>query len=169
MQQLLSVSLRLYIHYIYGDSGWCCCLSPLYGGCPHLRASVVRDVAVELYVGYTYILTVAMLERWRCSLCMEVHVTMCRSTISTVPFAVDSVTLTWFLSNTFRLLLEFQTTGLQSGNEVSVFSDVRGKCLKGSTMFDGEVLHVGNGVAKMSRQDLFGPNSSTRSVNARYI
>lgn len=43
-----------------------------------------------------------------------------------------------------------------------MFSDVNGKCLKGSTEFVGEIVHVGNGIARIGRQDLFGPNHNTQ-------
>ena len=42
------------------------------------------------------------------------------------------------------------------GDSVSVFADVEGKCRKGSMKpLDGRVVHVGNGIAEMSRQTLF--------------
>lgn len=47
---------------------------------------------------------------------------------------------------------------------MSVVCDLDGKCLKGSTDYDGQVLHIGNGIARFSRQDMFGPNP-----NARYV
>lgn len=43
-----------------------------------------------------------------------------------------------------------------------MFSDVSGKCLKGATEYVGELLHVGNGVARINRQNLFGPNPTVR-------
>ena len=43
-------------------------------------------------------------------------------------------------------------------------SDLDGKCLKGSTEYDGQVLHVGNGIARLSRQDLFGSNPNIRYI-----
>ena len=45
---------------------------------------------------------------------------------------------------------------------MSVVSDLDGKCLRGSTEYDGEGLHVGNGIARLSRQNLFGSNPDTR-------
>ena len=38
----LSLSRRLKIHYIYGDSGWCHRLCPLYRVCPLLGESINR-------------------------------------------------------------------------------------------------------------------------------
>ena len=75
--------------------------------------------------------------------------------------------LLWLVSVTcYPSFISHLSLGLQCGDVVSVFSDVRGKCLKGSTAYDGEVLHVGNGVAKMTRQDLFGLDPNVRSVHA---
>ena len=34
-------------------------------------------------------------------------------------------------------------------------ADVRGKCLKGSKTFAGEMLHVGDGILRVSREALF--------------
>ena len=59
-------------------------------------------------------------------------------------------------------------TGLRCGDAVSVFSDLNGRCLRGSTEYDGEILHVGNGIARLSRQDLFGPDLDTRYIELRY-
>lgn len=50
---------------------------------------------------------------------------------------------------------------------MSVVCDLDGKCLRGSTDYDGQVVHVGNGIAKLNRQDLFGSNPSTRYVHKR--
>ena len=54
------------------------------------------------------------------------------------------------------------STGLQCGDAVSVVSDLDRKCLRGSTVYNGEILHVGNGIARLSRQDLFGSDPDTR-------
>ena len=43
---------------------------------------------------------------------------------------------------------------LSPGDEVAVMADVKGKCLKGSKTFAGEMLHVGDGVLKVSREAL---------------
>ena len=40
--------------------------------------------------------------------------------------------------------------------QVSVYADVQGKCRKGWTArFEDQKLFVGNGITKMSRQELF--------------
>ena len=54
--------------------------------------------------------------------------------------------------------------GLQCGDTVSVVCDLDGKCLRGSTEYNGQILHVGNGIARFSRQNLFGSNPNTRYV-----
>ena len=43
------MSRRLKIHYIYGKSNRCHDMSPLYGGCPLLRESVMGGFTVVLY------------------------------------------------------------------------------------------------------------------------
>ena len=45
----MSVSRRLKIHYIYGNSNRCHDVSPLYGGCPLLGESVMRGFTVPHY------------------------------------------------------------------------------------------------------------------------
>ena len=48
-------------------------------------------------------------------------------------------------------------TGLMNGDYVSVYSDLDGKCLKGTaTGYHGSTVFVGNGLAMMSRDELFG-------------
>lgn len=50
--------------------------------------------------------------------------------------------------------------GLRAGDVVSVYADLDGHCLKGTaTCYSNQKLFVGNGVAHVSRSDLF--NSQT--------
>ena len=42
-----------------------------------------------------------------------------------------------------------------AGERVAVFADVRNACLKGAKSFSGETYFVGNGVAQISREQLF--------------
>ena len=42
-----------------------------------------------------------------------------------------------------------------AGERVSVWADVRGSCLRGAKSFKGESYFVGNGTAKVSRENLF--------------
>ena len=53
---------------------------------------------------------------------------------------------------------------MQPGDKVSVYADVKGKCTKGLTkpFEEGPAHFVGNGIARISRQDLFGSNSTLR-------
>ena len=45
---------------------------------------------------------------------------------------------------------------MKDGDCVSVYADVEGKCRKGLTKpFEGNVVFVGNGIARISRTDLF--------------
>lgn len=47
---------------------------------------------------------------------------------------------------------------LSISDDVAVFADIHGKCLKGSTTFNGECLFVGNGRSKVSRAELVKDN-----------
>ena len=52
---------------------------------------------------------------------------------------------------------------LQVGDDVSVYCDLEGKCRKGLTQrFDRPKIHVGNGVAKVSRHQLFVEEGKTQ-------
>jgi len=44
---------------------------------------------------------------------------------------------------------------LSPGDRVAVMADVTGACLRGAKQFQGELCFVGNGVSKVSRDDLF--------------
>ena len=53
--------------------------------------------------------------------------------------------------------------GLRNGDYVSVYSDLDGRCLKGTaTDYCGSVVFVGNGQAMMSRDELFGSDKSEK-------
>ena len=48
-------------------------------------------------------------------------------------------------------------TGIAKGDEVSVYADIDGKCLKGlATPYTGRVALVGNGVVVQDRTSWFG-------------
>jgi len=54
---------------------------------------------------------------------------------------------------------------LKTGDTVSVFCDLDGKCLKGyAGTYTGNKLHVGNGIAQFSRSDLFNTNDCVSGV-----
>ena len=44
---------------------------------------------------------------------------------------------------------------LQIGDSVSIVADVRGKCLRGSKTFSGDLCHVGEGVLNVTRDEIF--------------
>ncbi|XP_069504689.1 tRNA (cytosine(72)-C(5))-methyltransferase NSUN6 [Ambystoma mexicanum] len=48
---------------------------------------------------------------------------------------------------------------MKAGDVVSVYSDVEGKCKRGAVEFLGKKVFIGNGIAEISRKDIF--NSST--------
>ena len=50
---------------------------------------------------------------------------------------------------------------------VSVWADVQGSCLKGAKHFEGEKCFVGNGVSRVSREDLFKSASPATGVGVR--
>ena len=52
---------------------------------------------------------------------------------------------------------------MEAGDRVSVYADVDGTCRKGLLKpFDGRVVYVGNGVAEMSRSELFSSDEPPR-------
>ena len=44
---------------------------------------------------------------------------------------------------------------IRPGDPVSVMADISNKCLRGAKQFQGETRHVGNGVLRVSREELF--------------
>nr|DBA25177.1 TPA: hypothetical protein GDO54_012737 [Pyxicephalus adspersus] len=48
---------------------------------------------------------------------------------------------------------------MMAGDEVSVFSDIEGKCKRGALEFDGAKVFIGNGIAELSRSDIFCTNN----------
>ncbi|KAJ0059776.1 hypothetical protein NL108_011266, partial [Boleophthalmus pectinirostris] len=53
---------------------------------------------------------------------------------------------------------------MKTGDIVSVFSDIDGKCTRGATSFQGHKVFVGNGVAEMDRSAVFCTNCPTKGV-----
>merc|ERR1719239_477554 len=54
---------------------------------------------------------------------------------------------------------------LKVGDLVSVYSDIDPKCLKGSSgVYQGNKIHVGNGIAQVSRADLFNSTGGVKGV-----
>lgn len=63
----------------------------------------------------------------------------------------------------YYLHVIFSPIDLSKGDYVSVYSDIDMKCLKGTAReYDGETMFVGNGVAIMNREELFGSSRSER-------
>ncbi|XP_049605780.1 tRNA (cytosine(72)-C(5))-methyltransferase NSUN6 isoform X1 [Syngnathus scovelli] len=56
---------------------------------------------------------------------------------------------------------------MKSGDTVSVFSDVEGKCTRGAFGFHGKRTFVGNGVAEKDRADIFSTGETIRGVGVR--
>ncbi|XP_077347049.1 tRNA (cytosine(72)-C(5))-methyltransferase NSUN6 isoform X1 [Lithobates pipiens] len=56
---------------------------------------------------------------------------------------------------------------MKTGDEVSVYSDIEGKCRRGAVEFDGAKLFIGNGIAELSRSDIFCTNSTIKGKGIR--
>lgn len=51
---------------------------------------------------------------------------------------------------------------MKAGDEVSVYSDIEGKCKRGAVEFDGTKVFIGNGIAEVSRSDIFCTDTPIR-------
>lgn len=51
---------------------------------------------------------------------------------------------------------------MKAGDQVSVFSDVEGRCTRGAKEFQGKKVFLGNGVCVMNRSDIFCPEGPVR-------
>ncbi|KAM3860532.1 tRNA (cytosine(72)-C(5))-methyltransferase NSUN6 [Diretmus argenteus] len=58
---------------------------------------------------------------------------------------------------------------MKSGDMVSVFSDLEGKCTRGARCFQGKRVFLGNGVAQMDRSSIFGPKEPPKGVGVRMV
>jgi len=58
---------------------------------------------------------------------------------------------------------------LAPGDRVVVCADIDGACLKGAKQFQGETCFVGNGVAKVSRDELFKNDTAVRGVGVEMV
>uniref|UniRef100_UPI00398F701A tRNA (cytosine(72)-C(5))-methyltransferase NSUN6 n=1 Tax=Pristiophorus japonicus TaxID=55135 RepID=UPI00398F701A len=56
---------------------------------------------------------------------------------------------------------------MKAGDVVSVYSDICGKCKRGAKEFMGTKAFVGNGIAELSRNEIFCSNSTLRGVGIR--
>nr|XP_046226746.1 tRNA (cytosine(72)-C(5))-methyltransferase NSUN6 isoform X2 [Scatophagus argus] len=58
---------------------------------------------------------------------------------------------------------------MKSGDVVSVFSDLEGKCTRGATSFQGKRAFVGNGVAQMDRSSIFCTGEPAKGIGVRMV
>ncbi|XP_078090817.1 tRNA (cytosine(72)-C(5))-methyltransferase NSUN6 [Mustelus asterias] len=56
---------------------------------------------------------------------------------------------------------------MKAGDAVSVYSDICGKCKRGAVEFTGSKTFVGNGIAEVSRNEIFCSNHTLRGVGIR--
>ncbi|XP_067869544.1 tRNA (cytosine(72)-C(5))-methyltransferase NSUN6 isoform X2 [Heterodontus francisci] len=56
---------------------------------------------------------------------------------------------------------------MKAGDAVSVYSDICGKCKRGAIEFMGSKAFVGNGIAELSRNEIFCSNCTLRGVGIR--
>ncbi|XP_072364659.1 tRNA (cytosine(72)-C(5))-methyltransferase NSUN6 isoform X4 [Scyliorhinus torazame] len=56
---------------------------------------------------------------------------------------------------------------MKAGDAVSVYSDICGKCKRGAVEFMGSKTFVGNGIAELSRNEIFCSNCTLRGVGIR--
>lgn len=57
---------------------------------------------------------------------------------------------------------------MKSGDVVSVFSDLEGKCTRGAKSFQGKRAFLGNGVAEMDRSSIFCPDEPAKWVDSSH-
>jgi len=69
-----------------------------------------------------------------------------------------------FVTNEFQVLANlWLSLGVQRGDRVSVYIDVEGRCRKGLVkQFEGVRVYVGNGLAEVSRRDVFVGDAQLR-------
>ncbi|XP_023561212.1 putative methyltransferase NSUN6 isoform X1 [Octodon degus] len=56
---------------------------------------------------------------------------------------------------------------MKAGDIVSVYSDIKGKCKKGSREFDGTKVFLGNGISAVSRKEIFSGLPELKGVGVR--
>ncbi|XP_012516349.1 PREDICTED: putative methyltransferase NSUN6 [Propithecus coquereli] len=68
------------------------------------------------------------------------------------------------------LLDELQKAGsavMKSGDVISVYSDIKGKCKKGAKEFDGTKVFLGNGISELSRKEIFSGLPELKGIGIR--
>ncbi|XP_034562546.1 tRNA (cytosine(72)-C(5))-methyltransferase NSUN6 isoform X2 [Notolabrus celidotus] len=58
---------------------------------------------------------------------------------------------------------------MKSGDVVSVYSDLEGKCTRGATSFQGKKVFVGNGVAQMDRTSIFCSDKPAKGIGIQMV
>ncbi|XP_072910720.1 tRNA (cytosine(72)-C(5))-methyltransferase NSUN6 isoform X1 [Hemitrygon akajei] len=58
-------------------------------------------------------------------------------------------------------------TLMKAGDTVSVYSDIHGKCKRGAKEYKGAKVFVGNGIAELSRNEIFCSSCTLRGVGVR--
>ncbi|XP_028288878.1 putative methyltransferase NSUN6 isoform X2 [Parambassis ranga] len=58
---------------------------------------------------------------------------------------------------------------MKTGDMVSVFSDLEGRCTRGATSFQGKKVFLGNGVAEMDRSTIFCTGEPPRGIGVRMV
>ncbi|XP_049633753.1 tRNA (cytosine(72)-C(5))-methyltransferase NSUN6 [Suncus etruscus] len=56
---------------------------------------------------------------------------------------------------------------MKAGDTISVYSDIKGKCKKGAKEFDGTKVFLGNGVAEVSRKEIFSGLPELKGIGVR--
>uniref|UniRef100_A0A2K6EI01 NOP2/Sun RNA methyltransferase 6 n=1 Tax=Propithecus coquereli TaxID=379532 RepID=A0A2K6EI01_PROCO len=61
------------------------------------------------------------------------------------------------------------TIFMKSGDVISVYSDIKGKCKKGAKEFDGTKVFLGNGISELSRKEIFSGGIGIRMTEPVYL
>ncbi|XP_006869950.1 PREDICTED: putative methyltransferase NSUN6 [Chrysochloris asiatica] len=56
---------------------------------------------------------------------------------------------------------------MKTGDVISVYSDIKGKCKKGAKEFDGPKVFIGNGISELSRSELFSGRPELKGIGIR--
>nr|XP_043872220.1 tRNA (cytosine(72)-C(5))-methyltransferase NSUN6 isoform X3 [Solea senegalensis] len=67
------------------------------------------------------------------------------------------------------VFLFFLRADMKTGDVVSVFSDLEGKCTRGATSFQGKTAFVGNGVSEVERSSIFCSDKPAKGVGIRMV
>ncbi|PNI30454.1 NSUN6 isoform 8 [Pan troglodytes] len=56
---------------------------------------------------------------------------------------------------------------MKTGDVISVYSDIKGKCKKGAKKFDGTKVFLGNGISELSRKEIFSGLPELKGMGIR--